>query len=524
MSFAYLSQSLTLGGTYISPFRVRRLHWLPLLMAIIWAWSPLGSQGMLRFISMQRRIITSPVPDSLQYLSPLNIGDSFCGSCQPAARNAMLQAAMMSIDAFKKSSEDQWGNLKMPIPETIGSNADSGGWWQVPRDGGFNYTSLIGIPLIKPQANGNLSFHLQTWYWHLDNPVYAPSGSKGRLLYQTDDSNNTFLMHNFTGRNTLWQVNLQTARDPETLTKFPISLQMSYAYNGSLQNGNTSVTYLTGPSPLFDPSSPRLFAIRLDAVLRKRYVDLNVSCTPSCRVAAIRDIDKPTDFISSGDMLYLQDISIANLPFAIGEQRLGTAERSIFELFMYAPYRNPFETFDLKYFVAIRDTIDFSDVSAREFADRFSQMLNSWWIAQNDFTSATGGFLNVSDLNSGKQRAVRNATVTASEDQQYLACDHNWLAVLFLAEILMIFAAIISVLLTIARVAPDSLDYLSALTRNIGDLVTPYGSYMDADDRLRKMKHLMLKIGDAEELSDVGTIMIGQADALAPLVKGRLYT
>ncbi|KAF2687453.1 hypothetical protein K458DRAFT_386271 [Lentithecium fluviatile CBS 122367] len=45
LSFAYLSRSCTFGGAYTTPFQIRCRHWLPSLLLVPGAFSPLESQA-----------------------------------------------------------------------------------------------------------------------------------------------------------------------------------------------------------------------------------------------------------------------------------------------------------------------------------------------------------------------------------------------------------------------------------------------------------------------------------------------
>ncbi|KAJ5032346.1 uncharacterized protein L3040_008952 [Drepanopeziza brunnea f. sp. 'multigermtubi'] len=77
----------------------------------------------------------------------------------------------MTPDAFKNSSTDIWGNVKIPyysrLPEPI--IADASGWTQVSESRDIVYSSFIGIPMSKNNTQGaNTTWTMTTTYLELN--------------------------------------------------------------------------------------------------------------------------------------------------------------------------------------------------------------------------------------------------------------------------------------------------------------------------------------------------------------------
>ena len=86
--------------------------------------------------------------------------------------NSLYTAALLSPDNAKQSSMDSWGNVKVPIVDTFGSDS---GQSHVVEDGTFimpnqsqtiEYSSLIGIIVVGTPSTGN--FTIETSYFRLN--------------------------------------------------------------------------------------------------------------------------------------------------------------------------------------------------------------------------------------------------------------------------------------------------------------------------------------------------------------------
>jgi hypothetical protein len=118
----------------------------------------------------------------------------------------------------------------------------------------------------------------------------------------------------------------------------------------------------------------------------------------------------------------------------------------------------------------------------------------------NYFADVAGGF-NVSDTDVVLAKSVRNSTVTVTKSENLLYCDHTWMALLCLSALMMLFAATASAVLSFLRIAPDSTDFLSALSLNSGTTLLGDGTFLDANKRIRLLKDVKLKL----EMSSLGT-------------------
>jgi hypothetical protein len=118
---------------------------------------------------------------------------------------------------------------------------------------------------------------------------------------------------------------------------------------------------------------------------------------------------------------------------------------------------------------------------------------------------------------------IQNATANVSNNEDYMHCDLMWFAILCLATLVLFCAAILSAVITLIRISPDATDFLSALTRSDGSTRLESGSSLDEDDRVRLLKNIRLRIGDASSEESAGMVVIGRAENADVLKRGRLY-
>lgn len=426
----------------------------------------------------------------------------------------MFLASFLSLGLTGRATQDSWGNIKIPLLEDINSTDITSGWREVSHRTDVQYSSVVGIPISVPHGEYSTTFIMQSWYWQLDNATLWNNKSTGPLLTGTSEFNGSYLLKNFTGKSGLWQFATPNSLNPEAASSIPITFQVAPAAAGFALHNSLNVTYTYGSTTA--PISPS--AVRLDAVLTQRPVELNVTCTASsCNVTAIRDTITDASYDSALDRSYVVNDFLPHITQAFPSEHLGTPVAGVLEAYLFDPLQNPYNVLSATYYL-----LDLTQIDAEKLSRRLSQVLNAYWIVDNEFVNAAGGF-NASDPGLAGKGAIRNSSVAASTDQDFLYGDSVWVAIFCISILVMMLIAIASAVLSYSRLTPDYTDLFSALTLTDGRMMLDSGSSLDEYQRIRLFKDFKLKIGDVMAEEQIGKVIIGQDGEVGDLKKERLY-
>lgn len=521
LSVAYLNRGLTLGSAYTAPLKIRCVHWLPAVLVVLWAFSPVGSQSSLRFIVLERGVVSSQLADALRYVYPLATYDSACASCyRGGAHNAVFLSFFLSTNYYQHAAQDSWGNIKIPLLNSTSTPKSTDEWTQTPWKPGMQYCGLAGIPFSRSQDAGNITFRMDSWYWELQNATLWQPGSRAPLLEAGPGSDRPSALTNHTSAGRQWQFAIPENWNASTSSTIPVSFELTQS--GTPIQNSPNKTYSYGVD---DNSDDSLAATRLDGIIVQRPVELNVSCTPSaCNVTALRYTAFDSSYNVSLDMEYFKLWYLPHLTAAFPVEHTGTPFYGVLEAYLKDPTQNPYDLLN-GYF----DLSNLTQLDARTMAQRLSQVLNTYWMVDNQFTSATGGSSARVLLNNNNNAPnepftdIKNSTVTSLANQDFLHRNDHWFALLCVSTLVMALASMASVILTLVRAGPDATDFLSALTLGSGSNFPDCGSHLDGDDRVKVLKDTKLMIGDVKPDHVVGQVGIGLHGDLGMLRKGRLY-
>jgi hypothetical protein len=162
--------------------------------------------------------------------------------------------------------------------------------------------------------------------------------------------------------------------------------------------------------------------------------------------------------------------------------------------------------------------VDLSSIGVETLAFRLTQIINTYWMATSFTGDITGAYQSF-----GLSATTMNTTAIVQTTEKYLHCSKRWLALLSIATIVILCAALLSGILSFLRIGPDVTDYLSALTRAYQVPTLPGGSYLDAEERVKLLKHVNLRVGDSSPDKEIGNIVIGSTRSVRGLEMGRLY-
>ncbi|KAL2062279.1 hypothetical protein VTL71DRAFT_6545 [Oculimacula yallundae] len=510
LSFAYLSRSLTLGGAFTVPLHLRCVHWVPPILLIIWAFSPLGSQALLRFTSVQVRPMAPGTLTGFQYAYPGATYASICAACQVEAHNAVTMASFLSIETTGGRSQDAWGNIKIPMVDD-NLETDPQGWVQLSEISKPQYTSLIGIPSEPFAVYMNTTFIMQSWYWQLENPSLWKNGTLGPLLTSSEKYAGSDKLSNYTSTNRLWQFALPERLNVTTTSSIPLTFEVTKVG----VNINNSVTYKYGTN---GPVDDLYYAIRLEASLTQKPVELNVSCvSTNCKVTAIRKVTMEASYNTELDRDYFNTRFLSHLSAAFPREHSGTESENVLQAYLFNPSKNPYAS------IKLPDSLYLTDFDAPTLARRLSQVINTHWIADNYFSNAAGSF--DTDEVSGflKGRVIRDTNLFQIDNLHVLRCDRTWFAILCISTLVMLAAAAAAPVLRSLCMANDTTDFLSAMILHNGGEIASGRTYLNANERARLIRNVRLKVGDGQPDDAVGKVIIGQEAHVSSFRSGRSY-
>lgn len=440
----------------------------------------------------------------------------------------MYLAAFLPIEKTGRAFQDSWGNIKIPLLGDDNSTSSANAWRQVTWQPDLQYSSLIGIPFLLPPGHGNMSFTMESWYWELENPALWEAPTSWPLLWSKQEYNNSHLLTNATGQSSLWQFAVPESLERENIfyTDDPLSFANISTPGIPITFEVTTNNYLNNSLDMSYPyghhyslGSKVDSTIRLEALLVQKPVELNVSCTvSSCNVTDIRTTDMPAEFSPTLNQVYFLTWFLYHFQDAFPLEHHGTSYSGALEAYLFDSSHSPYTLVD-----GSGGYVDLVGISAETLGRRLTQVMNAYWIVDNQYFNAVGGFNVSSRIWNGRKSLIRNSTVTATNHQEYLHCDGRWAAVLLISSIMLLLAALASAVLSFFRLAPDCTDFLSALTLHDGRLMLEGGSSLDEYERVRLLKDVRLKVEDARSWEQVGQTIIAQDGHVGDLKRKRLY-
>ncbi|KAM0429260.1 hypothetical protein ACHAPT_006474 [Fusarium lateritium] len=171
-----LMGSRTLGSTILTQAELHTFNILGLALIFVWAWSPLGGQGLLRMMDSRLKpvvtrseIIHFDTDSTPEFATWMQVSASNNAGIRDriSIQDSMYNAALLSPDSIQNASQDIWDNVKIPFLDSYAESGDSE-WHQVPSSHvNFEYSALVGVP-VTHVSTGNTTFSLESSYIYLD--------------------------------------------------------------------------------------------------------------------------------------------------------------------------------------------------------------------------------------------------------------------------------------------------------------------------------------------------------------------
>ena len=177
---------------------------------------------------------------------------------------------------------------------------------------------------------------------------------------------------------------------------------------------------------------------------------------------------------------------------------------------------NPAERFLAGYddVYALRDwnSSSYTDISDNDFSIRFSTLLNTYWLATQayDLISSHLGPSNITiDHNLGTH--FNNVTVARWVRTQ--CAKRGWIASLIIITFILQAAAVAGLVFKYLCRQPETLGWISSLTRN--NMFTPLpagGSTLSGVERAKLLGDRTVKLGDVQKEAEIGSIALAWCD------------
>lgn len=526
LSLEFLLSSRTVFSTLASPMALSAVSALTPLLFALWALSPLGGQAALRVTGSAPSFELNPWKG--RYVEfrgelPFQEGPGSVPHSLPAVI-ATFGAALASSNDVKTAGQDSFGHVKIPMIESVSNFPDDDGWIDVSDESAL-YSSLSGLPIASNDPFGhhsNFSFNLTTSYMYTDCKLsHFPSMniSLWKQALDVEPKNGPSTEADNKYHNGLTMV-IEVLKKYNDTTGTPMQLNFtSYTFNAT----TSAICNLT-----------------------TSYVEASVKCHKSdCGAFRVREMKNDYDAAStvlnglapSGDMEFYDEQYWSYLGYFINSSNILWDWEPDKE-----PYSSPIELYlthpDIPYAVLPNDRNwrgeDIWPVGDKVFSARFSQLLNSFWLAQIAPFAPMGRVnLTIADRLQKELKTLKweDVSGTRTPDELVLKAQKPWLGTLIVASFVMLSVAIAAALLNIRRKGPDILDYATSMIRdnpyvNVEGVSEKGNSMEDGADRTRRLMSMKVCLGDVCPQEREGYIAVstpGRARRLGNLGQGRVF-
>jgi hypothetical protein len=505
--------SSTVVKTITTQHHLHSWNFLGLALTLLWALSPFGGQASLRVVGTGTK---SAAQIPLKYLNMfLSNNDVFTFEAQESwtKANALFIASLLSGADAKNSSADSWGNVKIPMIDSLTSTPDESGWYSLLGDASLTYSSLVGVPISGLPLAGNTTSEIQTSYWALDCPTMEELQDGFQDANQTNYDWEGFYLSSITNRSSFWDTNNKI--DPNAPPR-----RLSYRGTFIDQKGQKRFEYA-------------------ECDITTTFVEVEVECSrTSCRANKMRTSKSPSilavtsEIASFNDHVYDQPFQFPSSWTAFDGLTAWSPRGLIF-----GSFRKQFEQLSTSSNIIIggtavqhyfQDQINpFSfDVSKMgliislprdSFATSLAQLINTMWLSiVGRNVISIGRTQSASDFLADPIYEVSNVLTSTGNrtESDVFICHPGWLAVLILATMTIFLAGVTGIILTALSKGPDLAMNMSTVLRESKNVNIPDGgTALDDDERGRLLKNTKVRIGDVAPRADVGRIGIGTIDS-----------
>jgi hypothetical protein len=546
--------SRSVGSVVTTQLHFRALNSLGLSLLLIWAFSPLGSQSILRILGSHlestESISTVTYYDNLHESGFASITVEDNKYTKEVADlffqylNTLFSAALVTSETTKLDTMDHWGNVKIPFFSHAETGSESAGteWQELSQVSDLErYSSLVGIPVVN-LSPGNTTLSIESTYIELEcSNITSPKPSQVIDISWTWDTvqageeditsvpeNGTWegiTIKNANGDTAkgyaAWSMALnrfvdcywinETAQDERRGVTYDESdpddpSEIFYAFDNSPERFINETGIYAGPTELLFQSSftdhlfgdPVNFEARCH--VRQRYIESRISCEQhdssatrqNCTVTAQRPSQSPhvTELISHLNFPRVWAWISQELPQAVA---FGNSSQPD----MVAQYLNDPRLNN----ITLVDTDDiFKKINNTIFSRRLSQILNTYLYLSQVFVAAPGGDF-------GDENVTLSATTTVLIE--VYAISPSWTAAGVISCAVLLIGGVLSVIYRHMVTGPEVLGYASSTIRDSKYINLPFdSSKMNGLDISKMMKNQRVRYGFTDLTKD-GRLSVG---------------
>ncbi|EXJ77975.1 hypothetical protein A1O3_09134 [Capronia epimyces CBS 606.96] len=563
--------STSLGGTVKSLWGLFIFNPVGVVLFLLWALAPVGSQAGLRIISANGTYVntttfnymnTSAIPTGLQ-----TENDEL--QFYTYAVNAIYSTLILTPGAMA-GPQDPWSNVKIPSLEWLERNGgcEDSGWCSralVNEKQGLNqsvvragtWTSLSGLPVVAGEYGvGFQNFTLSASYWvldctsleYVDPSVRFSSALPGRGDYDTDNASS------------IW--NSGNAEHPNTFfvdTTTPLAGLGLAEGDARSQGTQVSPRNLTFGSRAPEGTSLATCTVAMSYVLAEANCNFtaplwNIDKTASGRTSAgacyvsrvRRDPDHAVhDTHTPLDVTYrIAQRLFTQWPLATGTIPSGTSsatERFINDVNSDSPSGSSNSILVATDWLGFNTTdhdhdggtsyVNIASLDLQTFTERFALLFNTYWHAFCNLQAMTQseiglGFGSVFPPNVMFQSVDAQMMIAG----QHFVVNFAFLALYLVCCLVALAAGILGLILQIWTLVPDVLGTVSMLVKDNPYTPVPEGgSALDGREYSRIVMSLPVRLCDVRPNAPVGHIALtslhvkDEAGIVAPVQRGRFY-
>lgn len=502
--------SQSLARAFTTQIGLRAVNPLALAILFVWCFSPLGSQAVLRVITMAVDDSTFPIQSvSVDTFSEYQYGGAD-GSGQAATAIAFPTiASMLTASLLSTRNQDIWGNVRFPNMEQLeaGSASNSSDWLAMPdTTTNLTYASLAGTPIARLSGFGNTTLTLPGSYMALSCGEFARSDQTAFTNYTDADTAAPDSDYDCT-----W-----SARAGGTRYQMAVSVPCN-------TTGAAMTHSVTRPARqlVWESISNTTVFSRAVCDLTTTYVLLNVTCgtSPSnttsgatCAAQAVQRTLSPRSLDSNWTVLDTGFYGDAGAVLKLLTGLFPNAQSRSDGLQPVVVYMSQ-PTDILNGYLDTEADMPIDELDRAVFEARLGQLLNTVLYLGINATVMVGNFdgSNATDVAGGGLVDIHG---TISSQESVVRCQRAWFGVLFAAAFIVFLAAVASTALRLATLVPDVLDSISLafLHNRTADLGG--SSAWSVSQWALQTRSYRLRLGDVEPTADVGRI------ALATVTKG----
>lgn len=533
----YLLASRSLASAFLAIPRLRMLCiWTPVIL-LTWCLSPLGGQAALRAV----------LPSGSHTLQPAWLFHLDFNGSQPVATygnaeshvgpiiKSVFVAALAGSNSTKQGSQDAFGNLHVPMLEALSGQADRDGWYDTPSAESKTNVALIGIPFSGVGSHGKSVFTMETSYFYTNCDVNISNYT----LRNETTVYSALSLPNAVNQPAMELYN-HTGLTPESGTYGFSDTPLLRDITANHTWNDTSPRVIGFQSRTYGPSGggwdEGSMTTEAWCNVTTTFVDVRVTCYDgprNCTVVSMRkSLQQP--FSSTATRLDGVNAMIAKSFF---RQLMDAVLRN------RAPYYVPIEQYFLTPatpFHLVEGSTAIGSIGPILFSQRFSQLLNTFWLISIAPKAVTGSFSAPSLTHMIDQASLQSEGDTIEPYGIRLREGQNefsftvlrystiWLSTLIGISSLLVLAGLLTAAFDICRKSPMVLDdFVSSLRHNPYARLDVRSSTEDGVDILRRHRHVKVRLGDVRPEEDMGHLAVGTlgtGQALEKIKEKRLYS